>query len=179
MAAPETKPGTGRRTRPDVRRVALITGGSSPLGAAAALRLAADGFAVAVNHLDAQTATDAASVVEAIRARGGHAGAHAADVADPAAVEAMINAVVDQLGPPTVLVNNAAAATTSEISWDEITPEAWTRVQEVNVHGAFLRPRGVPRNWRKLEAAPSSTSRRSGRLSAQRVTCTTPSARQR
>ena len=120
-----------------------MTGASSNIGAATATRLARDGFAVAVNYRDQDTAEDARRVVETIRSQGGVAESHAADIADPTAVSRMVSDVTGDLGPPTVLVNNAAIWAASEISWLEITPEAWGAVQDVNVHGAFLCARAV------------------------------------
>ncbi|UCG41535.1 MAG: SDR family NAD(P)-dependent oxidoreductase, partial [Acidimicrobiia bacterium] len=86
-------------------RVALVTGGSRGIGRAIALRLAEDGCAVAVNY--ASRADAAEEVVDAITEAGGRAIAVGADVSDADAVAAMFAQVTEQLGPVTVLVNNA------------------------------------------------------------------------
>jgi len=84
-------------------RVALVTGSSRGLGAAIARRLAADGLAVAVNSL-----SDGCERVAAqIAAAGGTADAFPADVTDPAAVDGLVAAVAERLGPIDVLVLNA------------------------------------------------------------------------
>jgi 3-oxoacyl-[acyl-carrier protein] reductase len=103
------------------RHVALVTGSSRGLGSAIALRLALDGFAVAVNglHDDAE----AAAVVGAIERADGTGAAFAADVTDEVQVLELVAAVGDRLGPVDVLVVNATGpqpdAPLSEVGWDE------------------------------------------------------------
>jgi 3-oxoacyl-[acyl-carrier protein] reductase len=86
------------------QRVALVTGSSRGLGRAIALRLARDGYAVAVNGLDDD---QVATVVETIRGAGGTAAAFVGDVTDEAAVESLVAAISERLGPVDVLVLNA------------------------------------------------------------------------
>ena len=83
------------------QRVAIVTGAARGIGAATALRLAADGLAVAVIDLD-EAATK--GTVEAIEAAGGKALGVGADVADAAQVEAAVARVATELGAPTVLI---------------------------------------------------------------------------
>ncbi|HEX2145690.1 MAG TPA: SDR family oxidoreductase [Glycomyces sp.] len=85
--------------------VALVTGASRGLGAHIAKRLAADGFAVAVNY--AAGRDQAARVVAYIREAGGTAAAFGADVTDEAAVKVLVEQVRAELGPVTVVVANA------------------------------------------------------------------------
>jgi 3-oxoacyl-[acyl-carrier protein] reductase len=96
-----------------------------------------------VNHRSASSAADAAAVVDAIGSRGGAARSYEADVADPAAVTTMVESVAAELGPVTALVNNAATSVASNVSWLEITPEEWDRVQATNLRGAFVCARAV------------------------------------
>jgi 3-oxoacyl-[acyl-carrier protein] reductase len=117
--------------------VALVTGASSGLGRAVALRLAGEGAAVAVNYRSSEGA--AREVVKAIRALGGRSMSVQADVSEPGAVSAMANAVHDELGPIELLVANAGV-TQYVPSHDlgGVTKPIWDRILGVNVLGPFL-----------------------------------------
>lgn len=89
-------------------RVAVVTGSSRGVGRGVALRLAADGAAVAVNYRrDAQAADD---VVAEIISSGGQARSYAAAIDDEAAVDAMVEGVRADLGPVDIVVSNAGTA---------------------------------------------------------------------
>ena len=111
-------------------RAALVTGAARGIGQAIALRLAAEGAAVAL--LDVRDAGEAA---QSIRAGGGKALCFHADVTDPAAVEAVVAETVRAWGSVDILVNNAGIIARGTLL--ELTPEIWKRVLDVNVNGAF------------------------------------------
>ena len=119
-------------------RTALVTGAARGSGAATARRLAADGHQVAVLDLRAD---DAEATAAAIRDAGGTALALGADVADEDAVTAAVARVADELGPPTVLVNNAGILRDNLLF--KMTADDWDAVLSVHLRGAFLVSRAV------------------------------------
>jgi 3-oxoacyl-[acyl-carrier protein] reductase len=120
-------------------QVALVTGGSRGLGRATALLLAQRGAAVCVNYTAHPDAAE--SLTAAIAAAGSRAIAIAADVADAAAVEAMIARAEAELGPLTILVNNAGVAWQGTL--DTYDPEQVARMRQVNVGGMIHATRAV------------------------------------
>lgn len=88
------------------RRLVLVTGAARRLGRAIALELATHGWNVAVHYRRSQA--DAHDTVAALRAAGAQAEAFAADLADEAQCEALLPQVVQRMGRPSALVNNAS-----------------------------------------------------------------------
>lgn len=111
---------------------ALVTGGSSGIGAAVCRRLAADGCHVYIHaNRGLQTAQQLA---EEINASGGSAEALSFDVTDRVAVENMLNPLVEN-EPIQILVNNAGIH--DDAVFPGMTAEQWHRVIDVSVNGFF------------------------------------------
>jgi 3-oxoacyl-[acyl-carrier protein] reductase len=114
-------------------RTAIVTGGARGIGAAIAARLAADGMAVGLLDLDEAGAKSTAAL---IADGGGRAVGVLADVTDEASVLAAVDRVAGELGPPTVVVNNAGVTRDNLIF--RMTTDDWDTVMGVHLRGAFL-----------------------------------------
>ncbi|MFI0723034.1 3-oxoacyl-ACP reductase FabG [Streptomyces sp. NPDC021224] len=123
------------------QRVAIVTGAARGIGAATAVRLAAEGRAVAVLDLDETACKD---TVETITAAGGRALAVGADVSDEAQVQAAVERVAAELGAPTVLVNNAGVLRDNLLF--KMSAADWDTVLGVHLRGAFLMSRTVQKH---------------------------------
>ena len=114
-------------------KTAVVTGGSRGIGRAVVRRLAAEGYAVGINYLQAH---EAARALEAeLLSQGRPALAVQADVADRQAVTAAIRRVEDAFGPVALLVNNAGIA--KQHQFQDITDAVWRRFFAVHLDGAF------------------------------------------
>jgi NAD(P)-dependent dehydrogenase (short-subunit alcohol dehydrogenase family) len=114
-------------------KVALVTGAGRGVGREIAASLAREGAAVAINYRS--SAADAESLVAEITAAGGKAKAYAADVADFAAVKAMIDGVVRDFGGLNILINNAGLALRQRFV--ETKPSDWKSQIDVCLYGAI------------------------------------------
>jgi 3-oxoacyl-[acyl-carrier protein] reductase len=119
-------------------RTAIVTGAARGIGAGVAKRLAGDGFAVAVVDLDEAAGKP---VVEEIEAAGGRALAVGLDVADERAVQAGVERIDEELGAPTVLVNNAGILRDNLLF--KMSADDWDAVMNVHLRGSFLMTRAV------------------------------------
>ncbi len=135
MSASERPGGSGGRVS---GKVCVVTGAGSGIGRAVAIRLAEEGGAVLCADVNADGVAD---TVRQIRAAGGTAVDRVVDVADPAAVDAMIGAAVERWGGVDVLVNNAGVNIPGVLH--EVPNEVIDRTLDVNVKGQIYGCRAV------------------------------------
>ena len=114
-------------------RTALVTGSSRGIGAAVAEALAMEGWAVCINYI--QREDRALALLEKLRAVGCRAIAVRADVADAEAVNAMVRRAEAELGPVSLLVNNAGIA--KQEQFQDLASETWQRIFGVNLGGCY------------------------------------------
>jgi 3-oxoacyl-[acyl-carrier protein] reductase len=117
-------------------RVALVTGGAKRTGRAIALKLAESGASVVVNALSSRAEAEATAREIDARHGEGRAMACIADIGDPAAVHAMIEAIVRRFGGLDILVNNASIR--HHAAFEATTLEDWRRILRVTLDGTFL-----------------------------------------
>ena len=132
-------------------QIALVTGGSRGIGRACSIILARAGAAVVVHY--GHRHADADEVVASIRSGGGRAIAVAADMAKEGEVEQAIRRATKELGPPTILVNNAGIWEGRAV--EEMTSADWDRTFAVNARSMFLCARAV---------VPAMKAARAGRI---------------
>ena len=132
-------------------KTALVTGASRGIGRAVALCLAAEGARVAINY--AGNVKAAEEVKASVEAAGGTAILCQADIADSAAVEAMIADVVKEFGAIDILVNNAGI--TRDTLLMRMKDEDFAKVLDTNLKGVFYCTKAVSKLMMK---------KRSGRI---------------
>jgi 3-oxoacyl-[acyl-carrier protein] reductase len=115
-------------------KIALVTGASRGIGRAVALSLAAAGADVVVNFRVAEREAD--SLVAEIKRIGRRCLSVQADVSKAREVERLVSAAQSELGPVSVLVNNAGISRRQQL--EEITEVDWDEVISVNLKSAFL-----------------------------------------
>jgi NAD(P)-dependent dehydrogenase (short-subunit alcohol dehydrogenase family) len=113
--------------------IAIVTGAASGIGRATALRLARDGYEIAMMDLDATGLDETYTQIKQV---GGQAHAFPVDVRDPLSVGSVTRKVAVTVGPPQVLVNVAGIGVAATVL--ETSDEDWNRVLAVNLTGPFL-----------------------------------------
>ena len=119
-------------------RTAIVTGAARGIGAAIALRLARAGHGIAVVDLHAH---DTVQTVDVIVSAGGRAIGLGADVSDTDDAQNAVSRVVEELGAPTILVNNAGILRDSLLF--KMSDDDWDAVIDVHLRGAFVMSRAV------------------------------------
>lgn len=116
-------------------QVAIITGGGTGIGKEVALKLARAGAKVAVNYYSSKD--EAENVVSEITNSGGKAIAYQCDVTNETQVIEMINKVQSDLGPTSILVNNAGSLV-QRCKIEDMTSDLWDTIVDVNQKSVFL-----------------------------------------
>jgi 3-oxoacyl-[acyl-carrier protein] reductase len=124
----------GEMTKRLEGKIALVTGASKGIGAEIAIRLAAEGAAVAVNYSTSKQGAE--KVVAAITGKGGKAVAVHGNLAEANGAKQAVAETVKALGPIDILVNNAGVYEFAPL--DGITPEHFYKQFDVNVLGLLL-----------------------------------------
>jgi len=114
-------------------KIALVTGATSGVGREIALSLAVEGASIAVNYRS--SGEEAEALVGEIAAKGAKARAYKADVADFAAVKAMVEGIAKDFGGLNILINNAGLALRQRFM--ETKPEDWRRQIDACLYGAI------------------------------------------
>ncbi len=131
---------------PQSQQVAIVTGGARGIGRAIALRLASEGAAICVNY--AAHADAANQVAAEITATDGRAIVAEADVADAEAVARMVGRTEAELGPVTILVNNAGVGSRGSGSLDTFDAAQMASMRAVNADGVIHTVRAVARGMK-------------------------------
>jgi len=142
----------------DGPRTAIVTGGGRGIGKAICERLAREGAAVAIFERDGDNAR---SVAKEIGDAGGRSAAYEVDVSDRGSVDAALAEVREELGAPTILVNNAGL--TPFKKFRDITRADLEQVFAVNVYGVFdccqaVLPDMVEAGWGRIVNITSSSA---------------------
>ena len=133
------------------RKVAIVTGSATGVGAAAAIMLAERGCNVVINYTRSQA--EAEETAGACRSHGVDALAFQADVSDDAACQAMANAAVESWGRIDYLINNAARTKFNPYeNLDGLQKQDFLDIYAVNVVGAYQMIRAVEPHMRKQGA---------------------------
>jgi glucose 1-dehydrogenase len=138
---------------------ALVTGGSSGIGAAVARALASAGAKIAINYRSGREAAE--RLASELAASGTEAFPIEADVADEGAVETMMAATVQRFGRLDILVANSGLQ--RDAAFRDMSLEDWRRVIDVNLTGQFLTCRAAVRQFLAQDKRPD-LSRAQGKI---------------
>jgi len=119
-----------------MNRTALITGGSRGIGFGIALELAKAGFSLAINGVREES--DAKAALDELRSHGTDVTYARGDISKSGARAAILNQVLQKLGPVNVLVNNAGVAPLERRDLLDASEESYDRVMEINLKGPYF-----------------------------------------
>lgn len=144
-------------------KVCLVTGGARGIGRAIALELAENHADVAINYAHSKEAAE--RVAEEVSRNHGRVRLYQADITVPAEANAMAEAIRSDLGPVTVLVNNAGI--TCDRTFRKMERKDWDLVIDVDLHGAFnvtsaVLPHMIEAGWGRIISISSIIGQRGG-----------------
>ena len=131
-------------------QIAIVTGGSSGIGAGVAQALAAEGARVVVNYSSSRDKAE--QVLAEIKARGGEGMTVRADVSREAEVKTLFAETISRYGTVDILVNNSGLQ--SDAKFHEMTLEKWNHVIGVNLTGQFLCAREAIKEFLRRGVVP-------------------------
>lgn len=145
------------------RKVVIVTGSATGVGAATALALAHRGYNVLINY--SKSEQEAIASEAACRAAGADTLLLRGDVADDAACRAMAEAAVARWGRLDALVNNAGITSfAGSANWEALDVDAFQRILSVNVIGAFQMVRACAAHLKAAQGAIVNISSVAGAL---------------
>jgi 3-oxoacyl-[acyl-carrier protein] reductase len=145
------------------RKVAIITGSGTGVGAATALLLTQHGYNILINY--SRSEADAKATQATCDAAGADTLVVQGDVADDSACKALAQAAVQRWGRIDALVNNAGISTfTGAANWDVLDMETFSRIYAVNTVGAFQMVRACAPHLRAVQGSVVNVSSIAGAL---------------
>lgn len=145
------------------RKVALITGGGTGVGAATALMLAGKGYDLLINY--SRSADEAEASAAACRAAGADARVVQGDVAQDTDCRALAQAALDRWGRLDALVNNAGVSVFGKAAdWDALDAETFQRILAVNTLGSFQMVRACVEHLKRTQGCIVNVSSVAGAL---------------
>ncbi len=131
-------------------KVSIVTGAARGIGAAIALKLAAQGSHIAFTYISDSSAEKADSLVAEIEKLGVRAKAYKANAADYTACEIFVNSVIEEFGAIDICVNNAGISKDNLLL--RMTPEQWDVVMDTNLKSVFNMTKQVIRPMMKARS---------------------------
>ena len=145
------------------RKVAIVTGSATGVGAATALGLAQRGYNVLINY--SKSEQEAIASEAACRLAGADTLLVRADVSDDTACRAMVDAAVERWGSVDALVNNAGITSfAGSANWEALDADAFQKILSVNVIGAFQMVRACVSHLKATQGAIVNVSSVAGAL---------------
>jgi 3-oxoacyl-[acyl-carrier protein] reductase len=128
---------------PDARPLAIITGGARGIGLGVSRALAADGWDLAIGGM--RSRSDVEDVINALASHGGRVHYVQSDVSDSNSRARFVTEIIDRLGSPAALVNNAGRAPRVRADLLEATEDSFDEVVRTNLQGPYFLTQAVSR----------------------------------